>query len=117
MMMLTRGSSGLLWFWFCMLVHVIDPAQGDRVTDNVVDVPLIRDRAEEARHHVSDNARLYSDRPIMKFTLFLQIDGLFFNLTQPPQGIDHQHHVDYECRNSHLGRDFRISVMRYQLVN
>src|ERR1043166_5823181 len=121
MMMLIRGNPRSLclplWFPSCsMLVHVIYPAQSDGITDDVIDVPLVRDGAEEARHHVGDNARLYFYRPIMKFALVRNIYCFLLDLTQPAQWIDHQHNVDHERRNTHFRRNFGVSVMCNQFV-
>src|SRR5262245_63470804 len=103
MMIVTRERSGSLWFSFCMLIQVIEPAQSNRIADEIIDVPLICDRTEEARYHIGNNACLYSYRPIMKVPFVRRIQSRRFDLAQTTQRKDHQHQIDCQGWNTHFG--------------
>ena len=73
LILINRDQSFEIKTAFLFFIHLnrIDPSKSDRVRDEVIDEPIVRDRYKETRDHEADQARLESDREIVEPTAVL----------------------------------------------
>ena len=57
----------------------MDPAKADGVSHQIIRVPKISNRREEADNHVAEQARLQTDREVIEKRLALAGARRFFN--------------------------------------
>jgi glycosyltransferase involved in cell wall biosynthesis len=82
---------------------LINTAQADRVTHQVIDVPLIRHGAEETGDHIPSDRRLKADGQIMILRSVRHTAGFLFDSKKLPQRINEEAHVKHQGHQAHFG--------------